>query len=191
MARGRECEAMIVSSPIRPLIVSVEALSRIDSVAARDRYWLDIPARLGSTTKLHLSDLMPIRPVADLPVDLREAAKHALPATTMAPEDEIGLYWEVYGLDPDWNSVEFSLTVERVGRGFFRRVGEWTGLVGKRTDRISMQWTEGVPAAISLNRAITVRLTPSMDGSYAIRLEVKAPNGEVAATTRLIEVQQP
>jgi hypothetical protein len=179
---------MAVTVPIAPALVSVEALSRSDSVAARDRYWLDIPARLGSDTDLSVSDLMPIQPGEELPVDLAGAMPVALPSTELSPGDEMGLYWEVYGLDPTWNSVEISLSVEKVGKGFFRRVAEWAGVVGKRSDRIRMRWTEHVPATVTLKRAITLRLTPSMDGTYVIQLAVRAATGEGAVTTRLIRV---
>ena len=188
MLRGQDCRAMAVTVPIAPALVSVEALSRSDSVAARDRYWLDIPARLGSDTDLSVSDLMPIQPGEELPVDLAGAMPVALPSTELSPGDEMGLYWEVYGLDPTWNSVEISLSVEKVGKGFFRRVAEWAGVVGKRSDRIRMRWTEHVPATVTLKRAITLRLTPSMDGTYVIQLAVRAATGEGAVTTRLIRV---
>ena len=96
----------------------------------------------------------------------------------------------MYGLDPAWNSVEISLSAEKVDKGFFRRVGEWIGVVGKRPDQIRMQWIETVPATVTLNRAISVQLTPSMDGRYMIQLTVRAPTGETAVTSRLIEVEQ-
>ncbi|UCD23763.1 MAG: hypothetical protein JSW51_12115 [Gemmatimonadota bacterium] len=189
LVREPDCHPMTVTVPVAPVLVSVETLSRADSVAARDRYWLDIPARLGSADTLSVSDLMPIDPVSELPVDLAEAIPLARSTLRFAPADELGLYWEVYGLDPTWSSVEISLSVEKVGKGFFRRVGEWAGVVGKRSDQIRMQWIESVPATVTLNRAITVLLTPSMDGSYAIQLKVRAPNGDEALTTRLIEVE--
>ena len=189
MSRDQDCRTLAVTVPLAPALVNIEALSRVDSVAARDRYWLDIPAHLGSDDGLTVSDILPIRAVEDLPVDLTEAAPIALSSTDLAPGDEIGLYWEVYGLDLGWNSVEISLSVEKVGKGFFRRVGEWTGVVGRRSDQIRMRWIENVPATVTLNRAITVRLTPSMDGTYMMQLAVRAPTGETAVTSRLIEVE--
>jgi hypothetical protein len=191
MATGLDCEPLAVSVPLAPALVSVELLSRSDSVAARDRYWLDIPGRVGADSSLAISDLLPLEPVEQLPIDLAAAIPLARESTTMLAAAELGIYWEVYGLDPEWPSLTISLSVEKVGKSFFRRVGEWSGLVGKRSDRISMEWTEQLARATTLGRAIALRLTPDMEGSYGMQLVVRAPTGQTAVTTRLIEVKRP
>ncbi|MEJ2240154.1 MAG: hypothetical protein P8X82_17830 [Gemmatimonadales bacterium] len=110
-------------------------------------------------------------------------------AMVVTAGDEIGLYWEVYGLDPYSNSVQFSLSVNKIGKSFLRRAAEWVGLVGSGEEVIEMRWTEPVLDVATLKRGIMLRLTEEMSGTYMIRLTAMSATGERVMASRMIEVE--
>jgi hypothetical protein len=188
---SNDCAAMVASISAQSTLVSVEAISRSDSVAARSRYWLDIPERLsgGAESDLSISDVMLVDTDDEVPSHLELAARLARPSSVVTAGDEIGLYWEVYGLDPYSNSVQFSLSVNKIGKSFLRRAAEWVGLVGSGEEVIEMRWTEPVLDVATLKRGIMLRLTEEMSGTYMIRLTAMSATGERVMANRMIEVE--
>jgi hypothetical protein len=175
---------------VAPTLVSTEALARADSLAARARYWLDIPERLRPRNgDLTMSDLLMIDPPAELPDRLERAIEHARPPGPVARGARVGFYWEMYGQTSSVAPAMISVTVEKTGKNLFRRAGEWLGLVGERKDRIEMRWREDIKAADYTPRAIAVQLTPEMEGTYVVTIGVRLDTGDEARATRRIEVR--
>lgn len=189
-ARGYQCQVMVAQVPIRPALVSIEAVSGSDSIAARSRYWLDIPAHLsgGDASDLSISDLMLLAPAHESPDRLELAIPLAMPSSSVTSGHEIGLYWEVYGLNRHSDSLQFSLSVDKIGKSFLRRAAEWAGFARPSNDLIQVKWTEPVLNMGTVKRGITLRLTEDMDGTYVIRLTATSATGKRVMATNVIEV---
>ncbi len=181
--------SMAAVAPFAPTMVSVEVLSRRDSVAARARYWLDIPERIGpGDGPLSMSDILLFDGPPDSVQQLASVIEHALPPGPVERGARLGLYWEVYGVDAVPELATVSLTVEKKGKGIFRRAGEWLGLVGERRDRIEMSWEEELAPAAYATRAMTVQLSPEMQGDYVVTIGVHLSNGSETSAARSIEI---
>ncbi len=182
--------ALSATVPLLPTLISVEALSRQDSLAARARYWLDIPARLDTGAgDFSISELLLLRPEEELPTDLETVIDRALPPGTVERGASLGLFWEMYGVGGSARQATIALTVEREGKGLFRRAGEWLGLVGQRRDRIEMRWDEMVGPADRVARAVQVHLTTEMGGEYMITIRVHLDAGTHASTSRRVVIR--
>jgi hypothetical protein len=189
--RSRNCKPVAATVPLSQLLVSVEALVPSDSVAARGRYWLDLHQRLSASSgDPSLSEVLLTAPIERPLQELESAIPHTLPPSAIAPGAQIGLYWELYGADGSPHTAVVSLTVEKVGKGFMRKAAEWIGLVGDRKDRIQMQWEESITPHEYSPRSITVQLTPQMQGTYLITVQVRLDTGAEAVRTRRLDVGQ-
>ncbi len=189
--RSRNCAPVAGTVPLLQMLVSVEALLPSDSIAARGRYWLDVPERLSASSgDPTLSEVLLTEPIERPPPRLESAIPYTLPPSALTPGARIGLYWELYGADGSPHSAVVSLTVEKVGKGFVRKAAEWIGLVGDRKNRIQMQWDESIIPREYSPRYITVQLAPEMKGTYLITVQVRLETGAQAARTRRIDVGQ-
>ncbi len=187
-ARERgESARLLGRTPNSSTLLSVEALYRADSLAARERYWL---ARAPHDGGLGLSDLLLID-ADSLPDTLEEAALLARPSATFAPGEIIDLYWEVYGI-PRGASGVVSLTVVQQGKSFIRKAVEFLGLAGGDSPTVRLQWTDA-PAATQrgVGRSVSLQLPEEQDGHYTIRLEAVLASGEQTVTTKQILVEEP
>jgi hypothetical protein len=187
-ARERgEAARLLGRTPHTSSLLSVEALYRADSVAARDRYWL---AREPDDGSLRLSDLLLVD-ADSLPDTLEEAALLARPSATFAPGEIIDVYWEVYGI-PSGASGVVSLTVVKQGKSFFRKAVEFLGLAGGDSPTIRLQWTDapGVTQR-GVGRSVSLQLPQEQDGRYTLRLEAVLASGEQTVTTKQILVEEP
>ncbi len=170
-----------------PSVLSIEALYRADSVAARERYWL---AREPDDEGLALSDLLLVD-ADSLPDTLDEAAPLARPTATFEPGEIIHVYWEVYGI-PAGASGAVSLTVVKEGKSFFRKAVEFLGLAGGDKPTVRLEWVEAPAAARGgVGRSVSLQLPEEQEGSYTIRLEAVLASGERATATKQILVEEP
>jgi len=182
--------ALSATVSLAPMLISVEALSRPDSLAARARYWLDIPARLDTGAEgFSISEILLLQPSDVLATDLETAVGRALPPGRLERGAGLGLFWEMYGVLGGSRQATMSLTVEKEGKSLFRIAGEWLGLVGERRDRIEMRWQEIVDPAELVPRAIQVQLTPEMRGDYLISIRVELDIGALATASRRVTVR--
>ncbi|KPJ94457.1 MAG: hypothetical protein AMS18_03650 [Gemmatimonas sp. SG8_17] len=189
--RSHNCAPVAGTVPLSQMLVSVEALVPSDSVAARGRYWLDLHQRLSTNSgEPTLSEILLTEPLEHPPQELESAIPHALPPSTIAPGGQIGLYWELYGAAGSPQLAVVSLTVEKVGKGFMRKAAEWIGLVGDRKDHIQMRWEDSIIPRAYSPRSITVQLSPQMEGTYLITVQVRLETGAEAVRTRRIDVGQ-
>lgn len=184
---SRGTGALSLRVPRAAALVSVEALDRRDSVAARARYWVDLPERLPEG--FAASDLLLLDPGVSLPASLEDAAARARGSVRFAPGEPIEFYWEVYGAPAD-SAHEVSISVTKLGKGFFRSAVEVLGLAGERQPE-TFQW-EGMPGALhdGIGRALGIRLADDDEGRYLVRLEITTSSGARAVTQRQIEVKK-
>lgn len=172
----------------REVLLSVEALRRADSIAARHRTWLDLTPPTADAPVL--SPLVLIEDSGDAPRTLADALGRARPPGPIAAGSTLHVYWEVVPIRPDQPS-RVSLTVERARRGVFRRVGEWVGLASRDADRVALQWTAAfAPTDPAPGSAVSVKL-PSRDGRYRLQVTVTLPGGRRVETGRELDLRQP
>lgn len=179
--------ALSVTVDHAPALVSVEVLDQLDSVAARSRFWLDIPARLPQG--FAISDLLLLSEGGTLPSTLEDATPRARGSSRYAPGEPIEIYWEVYGTPSD-TAHEVSISVVKLGKGVFRKAVEWMGLAGQREPE-RFRW-EGAPAALhpGSGRALGIRLAKQEEGRYLLRLEIRTEAGLTATKEREIVVKK-
>ncbi len=172
--------------PLGSYLVSVEALDRDAKSGGRVRgglamapYLEDIPV---------LSDLLLIDATDSLPRSLDTAIAHALPSLTLAALRPVGVAWEVYGLSPGDEELQYRITVEHENRSALRRAGEWLRLLG-RDDPVLLEWSEPGPGRRGAHfRAVELDLRNLDRGSYLLRLELQARGRSTIVATRRFEV---
>lgn len=171
-----------------PAIASVEVWNTVDSVAGRDRFWLDLNERLPD--EVGVSDLLLLTPRDSPPKSLEEAIPPALSSYEVSPGAGLGLYWEMYGGGIVPETVQYTLTVARLGKGFLRRAVEWIGIVGRREDTVRLRWSAPLSTGRSFaSQAVEVQLNSSMRGEYALTLVVRRSSGEETRLQRRIVVR--
>ncbi len=169
----------------RPQLLSLEVV-RSDTRHAgwkRTAVWLP-PKPEGA---LEVSDLLIFEPGANEVGNLAEATPLAL-GTNATQRSKLGVYWEVYGLVKSDSALPMSLTLSRVAKGPFERLGEAIG-VSPRTNPLSITWRENSALGSITTRSVILDLSLIPRGKYELRVEA-APSGQAAAsTTRVIEIQ--
>jgi len=172
-----------------PMLASVEVWNARDSVAGRDRRWLDVAER--SVDELGVSDILLLTQTDSLPTSLDDAIPHARPNRKLPPTERIDLFWEVYGVDEGRETLHFALSVEKVGKSFLRRAAEWAGIVGSTPDIVRLRWSEEVSGSMSITaHSVGVQLQDKMKGEYAVTLSVRRATGEEKMSARRIEVRE-
>ncbi len=184
---GRAAGALGLTTLRRPALVSIEALSRDDSLACRARYWLDITERLPDG--FAVSDLLLLTPGPRLPLSLDEAIPRARGSARYEPGEAIELFWEVYNAPAD-TAHEVTVAVSKVGKGFLRKAVEWMGVASARQPE-RFRW-EGAPGALQegAGQSLGIRLADEDEGRYLLRLEIRMASGSLAVREREIEVRK-
>jgi hypothetical protein len=182
---GRGAFALRV--PLTSMLISIEALDRHDSLAARSRYWVDLAEHLPDG--FAVSDILLLTEGPAEPSTLDEAIPRARGSARYTPGDPIEIYWEVYGA-PTGTAHEVSVSVTRLGKGFLRKAVEWMGLAGDRRPA-TFRW-EGTPGDLteSAGRALGIRLAEEDEGRYLLQLEIKTSAGATATREREFEVRR-
>lgn len=176
---------LALAMPALPVMLSLEALNRRDSIAGRRRYWLDTPR--AAPDSFGVSDLLLIDNNGQLPLSLDSVFPIARTTTTFTRGDSIDLFWEVYGPVPEAQNV--SVVVIKEGRSFFRRAAEWIGLAERDRPAVRLEWID-VPELLSAGRgrAVTLQLPEDQEGRFTVRVEVTSADGEKAMAEREIVV---
>jgi hypothetical protein len=172
-----------------PMLVSVELLSDGARTAARSRRGISVaPLAPG---RLALSDLLLLRAPAPLPDSLAAAIAEARGSTRVRPGEELGVYWETYGVAGD-QPVPLTLSLRLVDRskGVVRRLAERIGIANPR-DPIRMRWQEPAAAGPATPRALTVQIPADLGaGSYTLELTAEAPGQAPQVAEREVEVEE-
>ncbi len=170
----------------RPMLISVEALARVERRAARGRYGVSPAAP--DPRQLGVSDLLVIDPRDPLPESLDEAIPRSRSALRLAAGERLGLFWEVYGVDTA--RVEVALHMRPEGRNWLRRTFEWVGLARERGAPVRLLWRDepDLPAG-TIARALAID-APDLDpGVYRLTLEVTRSDGAQASAERVVVIE--
>jgi hypothetical protein len=173
--------------PSEGVLLSVEALNRTDSVAARQRVWLD--ARPPAGDSLMVSDLLMVETGAGLPTSLDEAIALARPSARFGSGDSIGVFWEVHDPLSLVDARVVSLVVVKEDRGFLRRAVEWLGLAERDKPSIRLAWSDPrTDPHQAPGDAVTLLLPDDQQGRFTVRLEIAAADGRRTTVERQIWV---
>ena len=100
-----------------PFLIGIDVSDATTRTLARSRLTL---ISAGDSSRVRLSDLLVYR-AGDLPASsLDSALARAVPGDTVTRDHAIGLFWETYGMANEGESVDLSLSVERVDHGWIR-----------------------------------------------------------------------
>lgn len=179
--------ALTATAPCEPLVVSLEALAPRTRHAARARYGIT-PARRADGRPA-ISDLLLFDPPDSLPTTLEAAMAHALGSTRVPATRILGVFWQMYGLDPAQGPVSMSVTVTRQGVGWLRRAVESVGLASPRRD-VQLQWQEVPEVPQVTPRALAVDVSGLAPGRYLIEVTVTPAGGETLTARREIVIER-
>jgi hypothetical protein len=173
-----------VSTPWKSQLIGVELLAKDSAAAARWRTgFAEIPL---DSAKISLSDLLFVDGSPSLPSDLNEAIPRAHGGTKFRRDQQIGLFWELYGKTPADSALPISLTITPIGEGFFRRAFRALRIVPKVAP-LNIRWQENGAAGVLSARSVLLDLSQLSAGKYAVKLEVA--NNPLAVASRIIEVE--
>lgn len=172
---------------VEPLLLSFELFSSEMRRAARVRYGIR-PRRL-ERFQFAVSDVLVTTGGAPLPNALAAAITRARGSLRVRAGERIGVFWEIYGLGPDAETVSLYLAVQQVGEGEFGRL-ENVPLSEKPP--LSLGWEEVVPAYTriwprSLSVDLPADLTP---GLYALYVVAKTRDREPVRAARALLVDR-
>jgi hypothetical protein len=178
--------ALAATGPCGPLVLSLEATARRERHAARARYGMTPPRSDGRPA---LSDLLLFDPPDSLPASLAAAIPHALGSTRGLTARTLGVFWELYGVDPAQGAVTVSLTMTRQGTGWLRRAVESLGLAAPRRG-VQLQWEEVPEVPLVTPRALAVDLSGLVSGRYMIEVAVTPASGETLTARREVVIER-
>lgn len=176
-----------VSAKAEPRLLSFELYSEGARRAARARYGLRL--REVPRTLLAVSHLLVLEESERLPTSLERAIPHAKGSLRVKRGEHIGLFWEVYGLGPDAETLHFGLTMHKVGEG---QLGKMKDVARRHTPPLlSLVWQEVAPARMPIwGRSVELTLPGDLlDGLYVLYLVVQARGREPVQTERALLVE--
>ena len=176
----------------QPHVVSAEARDPLSWAAAVHRAPVDarsFPAGEPSVSDILLTRSLEV--VTDPPQTRADFRMVPEPTLTYEPDDEIGVYFELYNLLPDSNQVasydlELAVTVEEIHRtgSFLQLLGEladrWgLSAEGDQAVRLTFNKQNRVQARDMVPEYFTIRLDEPPPGRYGLRLRVLDRNARV------------
>jgi hypothetical protein len=173
-------------APWQPLLVSVEAR---DSAAKRVTRARRVARPPESRGRVAISDLLLFDDPATLPTSLDEALPRARGSMRVERRTPVGVYWEMYGVDPTGETLAYRLTVTRERAPWYRRAAEKLGVVERRAP-VRMEWDEASarPGA-ARSRALAVDFSTLAEGRYRIELALEAGRLTVGSASRVVDVR--
>ncbi len=187
-AVGAGPRALSATALCQPLVFSLEAFAQRERHAARARYGL-APARPAGE-QAAISDLLLFDPPDSLPTTLDAVIPHAHSSTRVPSGHRLGVFWEVYGIDPASGAVSISLTIAPHGTGWLRRAVESVGLATRRSG-VRLEWQEVPQAAALAPRALALDLSGLSPGRYVIEVAVASASGDALTAQREIRIERP
>jgi tetratricopeptide (TPR) repeat protein len=177
-----------VTVAAEPTLLSVELLSESARRAARARYGLRL--RKIPRTLLALSDILVTVTADPLPGSLGGAVPLARGSLRVRAGERLGLYWEVYGLGPEAETLALSVSLHQVAEG---RLADLEQVA--RNDAaapLTLRWREVVPAYTGVwGRSLALDLPrDSRPGLYVLYLVAEARGREPVRTTRALLVEE-
>jgi hypothetical protein len=170
-----------------PYLLSFEMFSREMRRAARARYGIrPVPV---DRFQFAISDVLVTSGEAPLPTSLESASLRARGSLRVQAGERIGVYWEVYGLGPDAESISLYLALQQVGEGEFDRLVDVP--LSEKTP-LSLGWEDVVPAYTRIwPRSLSVDLPSDIaPGLYALYVVAKTSDRESIRSARALLVER-
>jgi len=186
-AAARRRDVLVAHGPSEPLLISVEARDSAARRVARARM-VGRPPNAREGARVSVSDLLLFDDPANLPTSLDDAARRARGSMRVRPDTPVGVYWEMYGVDPAGETLAYTLTVTREKTPWYRRAAEKLKVVGRRAP-VRLEWKE--PSArpgATRSRALALDLSTLPEGKYRIELALEAGGQPAAKASRLVEI---
>ena len=188
IATDRSDGALMLTVPTGSYVVSAETWSPRRRHAGRLRK--GVAERRAPEDIATLSDILLLRTMAEEPMNLEAALAGALPRAQIRPGQTFAIVWEVAGLGFRPETLQFEVSVEKTGRGFFRRIGEFVGLAD-RPQPLALSWEEpGPDRPTHYIRYLDLELPPLDPGEYEIRLVLRTANRSDAVSAQRFEVRE-
>jgi hypothetical protein len=173
-----------VSTPWKSQLIGVELLAKDSAGAARWRAgFAELPLDSGA---ISVSDLLFVDGGPSLPTDLEEAIPRTHGGTKFQHDQQVGLFWEIYGRAPVDSTLPVSLTITPVDEGFLRRAFRALR-VAPKVAPLNIRWRENGAAGLLSARAVLLDLSLVPPGKYAVKLQVGDYRN--ATASRIIEVR--
>ncbi len=187
---GRTSErrvSTIMSGTLDSSVISVEAFASGAERAGRVRFGTAPPAM--PEDGLVISNILLFDPPDPLPLEIQNVAEHALASTILAPGSQLGLYWEIYGLSDQNDSLTTTVTVVKGGRNFIRRLT--SGFRRGSDTEVSIDWTAPTGRAAFANpHSVGLDLTGLEPGDYQVKVEAVSSNGDQVVAEQPIKIQE-
>jgi hypothetical protein len=177
-----------------PLRVAVEGRAPARGIAATQRTEIDLP---GPDPGLRVSDIL-LGESLDAPEDAtrREAVRLVHRTDSLPwPSETLALYWEIYGLQPDADSVQrYEVAVQLAEVSGGRTPGAelvrlFGNVLGLRKGDVSFSWRRERPALREyVPEYVTIRL-PAGEGSYRLTVSLRdLVGGSSVEASRVVTV---
>jgi hypothetical protein len=166
-----------------PRMAGIEVVDTTTGTFARSRVLF---APTIGTIGIALSDLLLYRPGEIPATSLDSALATAIPGDTIGRTRPVGVFWETYGLAEGGESVDVSVTVERIDHGFLRSARQRLGLE-QADSPLRVRWTDARPVAGAAPHALSLDVGKLPAGRYRLTLTVTAA-GEPVSSSREIEL---
>lgn len=176
-------DVIVAKTGCEPQLVSLEVLAPSRRHAARARYGVRPPPPPGGGVAV--SDILLLEAPDSLPSDLAAVLALVRGAAAARSDGRLGLFWEVYGLNPEGEVATTSVTVAPVRAGWLRRATQSLGLARRRAP-VRLEWTE-VPRARGpvAGRSLAIGLSGLSPGRYQVEVRVATERSEAVATREL------
>ena len=179
---------LMAMAPWRPSLVAVEVRDTSSGRAARAR--IGVP--LGDTTagRVALSDLLLFAADSDLATALDSVVSRAIIDGRIPTGARLGIFWEMYGLDPG-ERVTASVGLVPDDPGFLRRAAERAHLVEPRTP-VHLRWEDTPEVTGSVGgRILTLGLDGVAEGSYTVELTLTVAGQPTRRASSRVEIVSP
>lgn len=155
----------------RPALMSLEVSVPSEGAVGRVRRELSIqPFRVGS---VGISDILLYEAAVQRPDSLVDAIAAALPSNRVRPGQEVGVYWEMYGLDPGREpSVSMSLRLISAETGVVQQIGRVLGVSPTQTTT-EIRWEEETVRRPQLSRTLTLTIPDLPVGTHVLELSME------------------
>ena len=177
-----------LEAPVGSYVVATEAWSPSQRRAGRYREGIEyrrVPEDIAA-----LSDLLMLRPTPDPPELLEAAIPLALLRTEVRRGQTFAIGWEVSGLGFRPETLAFEVTVNRVDRSLFRRIGEFLRVSGG-PQKVSLAWEEPGPDRPSpLFRYLDLNLDRLDPGAYEVQITLRTAGRSEVVSGRRFTVRE-